>query len=214
MLNLKSKVLGATLSLPVVAAGLLGTAGSAQAITFTSNSVEFYLQEFKDAGATGITIGDKNFVYQESHGLEYSDEIRIEFSGPDYVLFYDLEYTPTSVADFSFDYIVNVTDPSYRITEVDNDSTVSTFAPSEELVTTFTGASTTVLTSTNGSVNLEPIAPSSTVLVENLYTSNGGTIASFQNSFHQTTPEPTTILGLGLLASGMVVARRRKAAKA
>lgn len=217
MFNLKSKLLGTAALLPVVAAaGLLGSADSAQAITFTSNSVSFTLGEFINAGQNGITLGDKKFVYDSSANLDLTDSISIEFSGPDYVFYYNLLGTSRSVNSFSFDYLVNVLDPNYKIKEVDNDSTVPTFAPQENLTTTFTGASTVSLVSLNGSENLKPIAPSSSVLVENTYNSFGGSIFSFQNSFHQvkTTPEPTTMLGLGLVASGMLVARRRKAVKA
>jgi PEP-CTERM motif len=220
MLNFKS-LLSAAAVLPVVAAGLFASIGSAQA-AFLGVSPTYSLGNFK---ANAITWGDKKFTFESSTSLIDHDEITIDAQGNDYYFNYVLKTaapvgTPTTVPSFTLNYKVDVLPTSnYIITAVDNDSTVGGFnPPAESLVSTFYGVPGNVLTSTNGSANFQTLLPASkSVRVTNTYTSNGGNIVSFQNSFHQEpmkTPEPTTMLGLGVVAAGMTVARRRKSVTA
>ncbi len=58
---------------------------------------------------------------------------------------------------------------------------------------------------------LAPFTPSQSIFVRDTYNANGGIIASSQNQFSTTVPEPTTIalMGLGLL--GFAASRKKKA---
>ncbi|GCL48718.1 hypothetical protein NIES3804_02690 [Microcystis aeruginosa NIES-3804] len=171
-------------------------------------------------GGQALTCGDKIFTYVSNTGLPTAPEAPGEFDlveadliGGDYFFAYD--FLPGSnVAGFQLVYDVTITDPNFSFSAVDLDSTVGAFnPPAENLTATYTGGTTpVVLQSINGSSSQAPVfGHPKTLRVTNDYTSNGGQIFSFENSFRQkTVPEPGTILGLLAVGGLGMVSRLKK----
>ncbi|BAQ59845.1 hypothetical protein GM3708_251 [Geminocystis sp. NIES-3708] len=183
-----------TIASSSLALGMATVASLAGSTLLAPGAQALTLWDFKQAP---IILGDKQFTYIFSDNIDDGATIDVSSSGQDYIFSLDLLGANRNVAAFKLDYDVQVLDPKYVIAEVDLDSTVNSFAPNEVLTTDFNA---TQLVSTNGSADIGGIVPRSAVVaVRNDYVSNGGTIFSFQNSFHQVeVPEPLTILGTGI----------------
>jgi hypothetical protein len=199
---------------------LLGAAllGGGDSVLFAGSASAITLQEWINAGAAGITIGDKNFVYESSVNLPTTtvpagspDDVSFtHINNTDYFLLYDFRSPEfDSIEKFSLNYTVNITPAGIAagnfFSFVDNDSTVSTINSAQEnLETTFTGGiAPVIITSINGSPNIAEVLGAPTSLsVRNLYDRNlnDGSISSWQNSFRQSTkvPGPLPLLGAGV----------------
>lgn len=207
----------ATLSIAAVA-GIVNVP-SAQALTGCGVTITFDAW----AGGQDLTCGDKLFKYISSTGLPTTPESPGQFDlvgansfSGDY--FFNYNFLPiSSIASFQLVYEVSITDPNFSFSAVDLDSTVGAFnPPAENLTATYTGGTTpVVLQSINGSSSQAPVLGHPKKLqVTNDYTSNGGQISSFGNSFRQVekVPEPGTILGL-LAVGGLGLVSRLKRQK-
>jgi hypothetical protein len=153
------------------------------------------------------TVGDKTFTYKDSTNLPDNapDSVIFEaFDNDEYLFTYD--FIPGgSSSTFTLEYEVTINDPNKFFTAVDLDSDVLNFTPDEELTATYTGGtSPVVLKSLNGSSDIKPVAGQpKTITVFNNYNANGGgPIETFSNSFKQgeKVPEPSMLLGFGLIA--------------
>lgn len=213
------------LSRALMAAALIGgagtalSAGSAQAQAVANLCPNGTYRTSFSAWAsspTGILCGDKLFTYKSSTNLAgiAGTDVEFDFFGDDYL--FNLDFSPvSSVASFTLDYEVAIQDPTKFFAAVDIDSNVPTFAPSESLVATYTGGTNpVVLSSINGEQNpavLPVFGRPTTLLVSNVYNSNGGQIDSFENSFQQasTVPGPLPVLGAGVAFGFSRKLRRR-----
>jgi hypothetical protein len=198
-----------------MAAALIGGAGAAlsagsaqaQAVTNSCGSGS-YRTSFNAwaAAAGGILCGDKLFTYKDSSdnlAAIAGTDVEFDFFGDQYL--FNLDFSPISnVGSFTLDYEVAIQDPTKFFKAVDIDSNVPTFPPNESLVATYTGGTNpVVLSSINGEQNpatLPVLGRPTTLLVSNVYNSNGGAIDSFENSFQQGTevPGPLPVLGAGV----------------
>ncbi|CCI16217.1 conserved exported hypothetical protein [Microcystis aeruginosa PCC 9807] len=162
--------------------------------------------------------GDKIVKYVGgSIGAEDLDEVALVHMGDHYYFSYDAMDGPTQVnmgSGGSFTYTIEVTDPNKSIIGVDLDSTVS--SDYGTVTETFAEIPET-LVSLNGSPvppsGFIPIAPIKKLTVTNtLVNTNPGTegLFDFQNSFHQSVPEPGTILGLLAVGGLGLVSRFKK----
>jgi hypothetical protein len=207
-------------SLAIGIAAVAGIVNAPSAHALTGCGVDITFSAW--TGGQALTCGDKTFTYVSNTGLPTAPEVPGEFDlveadliGGDYFFAYD--FLPGSnVAGFQLVYDVTITDPNFSFSAVDLDSTVGGFdPPAESLTATFVGGTApVVLQSINGSSSQAPVfGHPKTLRVTNDYTSNGGEIFSFENSFRQTkVPEPGTILGL-LAVGGLGLVSRLKRQK-
>jgi hypothetical protein len=217
MFNFKSQLLGVAAALPVAAAGLLGSAGSAQAYT---GGFSF------DGDATNATLSN-------TAGQTKFDFFPI---APNTLNRIELGAKFGSFALDTHGTIFDVTSPSglpSLFIDIDglNDG-------SKELTLTqlLSPTFTSVLGGVEISFDFHGLFEDGTKAVGNIdFTALGflgsggkGNVSAVQNAFNTTTgvsavfkgvtvaavPEPTTILGLGLVGAGMAFANRRKLVKA
>ena len=192
-----------------VLAGAVLTATSASAMTLTWAVW---------TGGTPLQDGDKiaTFVSENGFGAEAGDQVSLIALGAEYYFKYD----PTTGANTSnansgsFTYTIEVTNPNQSLVGVDLDSNVS--ANYGNVTETFAEIPN-VLVSISGSPvpasGFEPITPKNLLTVTNTTynpnnTDNG--LFQLQNSFHQSVPEPGTVLGLLAVGGLGLVSRFKK----
>ena len=190
-------------------------------LTATSASAASMLTWADWTSGTPLEKGDKKvtFVSENGFGAEPLDDVALMGMGDHYYFMYDavtLGAPDPNISSGSFTYTIEVIGSPDYIVGVDLDSDVSsnygtvteTFA---EIPAPFE------LVSVNGSadpaVGFEPIAPIKKLTVTNtLANPNSPTEGLFQlqNSFHQSVPEPGTILGLLAVGGLGLVSRFKK----
>jgi hypothetical protein len=195
-------------------AGMALSAGSAQAQTACGERIGW------DAWVAGqnVTCGDKTFSHLSTATLGDLASSSVSAQEPmpgDYI--FSLELPSFTTSPFDFTYLATITDHGRQFSAVDLDSDADVFAdPASILTATFTGGtSPVVLTSTNGSPDLEAVLGGPEVLtVQNVY-NGAGAIDTLENSFQQTqVPGPLPILGAGMAFGFSRKLRRRIKANA
>ncbi|TRU76745.1 MAG: PEP-CTERM sorting domain-containing protein [Microcystis viridis Mv_BB_P_19951000_S69] len=200
-----------------VLAGAVLTATSASAVTLTWAAW---------TGGTPLEVGDKIVKYVPNLaaldplnpiGAEPEDEVMLNRMGNDHYYFvYDAMNgsSPFNASSGSFTYTIEVINSPKSIVGVDLNSNVS--SNYGDITEKFTEISN-VLVSTNGLPvplsGFEPIAPKKLLTVTNTLTdpmSPTEGLFQLQNSFHQSVPEPGTILGLLAVGGLGLVSRFKK----
>jgi hypothetical protein len=196
-----------------VLAGAVLTATSASAASVMSTWGQW-------TSGTALQVGDKKvtFVSENGFGANALDDVELMEMGGDYYFIYDattLASPDANISSGSFTYTIEVIGSPDYIVGVDLDSTVSSnYGTVTETFDEIPGLS---LVSTNGSQvppsGFIPIAPQTLLTVTNtLSNPNASTQGLFQlqNSFHQSVPEPGTILGLLAVGGLGLVSRFKK----
>ncbi len=202
----------------LMAAALIGgagatlSAGSAEAATGCGVGIPWA----DWVGGQALTCGDKQFAWQSTTTIGALASSTVSANEPlpgDYLFNLDLPTFTTNPFDFT--YVASIIGSPSVFSAVDLDSDADNFAnPPSILTATFTfadGNSPIVLTSTNGSADLEDVlGHPTTMTVRNQY--NGvGAIDSFENSYQQVdkVPGPVPILGAGMAFGFSRKLRRR-----
>ncbi len=194
-----------------VLAGAVLTATSANAASVVSTWGVW-------TSGTALQVGDKKVTYVSgSIGAEAVDKVALTEMGDHYYFRYDAmdgDADTNKGPGGSFTYTIEVIGSNKSIVGVDLDSNVSS---NYGTVTETFGEISNVLVSTNGSQDpasgFYPIAPKQLLTVTNtLVNTAPGTegLFDFQNSFHQSVPEPGTILGLLAVGGLGLVSRFKK----
>lgn len=185
-------------------AGSLLVAPSASAACFSGSATSF----------SSVTCGDKIFTYVSGNILPRSTdtlEIDQDLAG-NYDFTYDLlpDYQGPNGAFIKYN--VQITDPHNFFDFIKLDSTTSGAVEQVTKLVEWDGGSH-LLTSTAGSPDFFTLPDHvKFITVTDTINPNGGSVASFQNSFTQKTPEPGTILGL-LAVGGLGMVSRLKRQK-
>jgi hypothetical protein len=170
-------------------------------------------------GGTALIEGDKKVTYVSGGiGAEALDDVALTEMGGNYYFTYDSltqgAPDPNKGPGGSFTYTIEVIGSPNYIVGVDLDSDVSS---NYGTVTETFLEIPNVLLSTNGSADpasgFYPIAPIKKLTVTNTLVNadpNNEGLFQFQNSFHQTVPEPGTILGLLAVGGLGLVSRFKK----
>ncbi|MBE9075045.1 PEP-CTERM sorting domain-containing protein [Microcystis sp. LEGE 08355] len=169
---------------------------------------------------TPLIEGDKKVTYVSgSIGAEALDDVALTEMGGHYYFTYDSltqdAPDPNKGPGGSFTYTIEVIGSNKSIVGVDLDSDVSSnYGTVTETFAEIPGLS---LVSVNGSPvppsGLIPIAPKTLLTVTNTLNNTGGPtegLFQLQNSFHQSVPEPGTILGLLAVGGLGLVSRFKK----
>ncbi len=202
----------------LMAAALLGgagaalSAGSAEAATGCGVQISWAAW----VGGQDLTCDDKVFSHSSTATLGDLALSTVSANQPlpgDFLFNLDLPTFTTNPFDFT--YVASITGSPSVFSAVDLDSNGDNFAnPPSILTATYTfadGNSPIVLTSTNGSADIESvIGGPSTITVGNVY-NGAGAIDSFENSFQQTStvPGPLPVLGAGVAFGFSRKLRRR-----
>jgi hypothetical protein len=195
-----------------VLAGAVLTATSASAAGVMSTWAAW-------TGGTPLQIGDKKvtFLSETNFGANALDDVELMEMGGHYYFIYDattLGSSDANISSGSFTYTIEVINSPKSIIGVDLDSDVSS---NYGTVTETFVEVPNVLISVNGSADpltgFEPIAPKKLLTVTNTLSNpnapNQG-LFQLQNSFHQSVPEPGTILGLLAVGGLGLVSRFKK----
>ena len=190
-------------------------------LTATNASAASMLTWAEWTGGTPLETGDKIVKYVGgSIGAEALDDVALTKMGNHYYFVYDAETLaapdPNKGPGGSFTYTIEVIPSSNKsIVGVDLDSNVSSNYGT--VTKTFAEIPGLTLTSTNGSPDpasgFYPIAPIKKLTVtDTLVNTNPGNEGLFQlqNSFHQSVPEPGTVLGLLAVGGLGLVSRFKK----
>jgi hypothetical protein len=161
--------------------------------------------------------GDKKVTFVSGDiGAEAVDKVALTQMGDHYYFRYDAMdgLADTNMSSGSFKYEIEVINSPNYIIGVDLDSDVSS---NYGTVTETFVEVPNVLISVNGSADpltgFEPIAPIKKLTVTNTLVNadpNNEGLFQFQNSFHQSVPEPGTILGLLAVGGLGLVSRFKK----
>ncbi|NES99781.1 MAG: PEP-CTERM sorting domain-containing protein [Sphaerospermopsis sp. SIO1G1] len=228
MFNLRSKLLGATLSLPVVAAGLLGATGSASAAVLTGTTAYSGIGEGIFSPVTSVMASDGSLDFSDPNLVGLAEQTG-SFTSFGAATIYDISPIPGTFGseklflDFGADQ-AGLTDGKnvFKATKVSDYSITHDGAGGSSISLAFHGFfyGEDETEKSSGYVNLnftslEDVATTTDILLNNGAGTGITTIATtFSGMAAAKTPEPTTMLGLGLVASGMMIARRRKAVQA
>jgi hypothetical protein len=170
-------------------------------------------------GGTPLQVGDKIVTYVSGSTVaDPLDDVELMEMGDHYYFIYDattMDSPDANMSSGSFTYTIEVTDPNKSIIGVDLDSDVS--SNYGDVTETFAEIPGLELVSVNGlPVPLSgfiPIAPKKLLTVTNTLTdpmSPDEGLFQLQNSFHQSVPEPGTILGLLAVGGLGLVSRFKK----
>lgn len=163
-------------------------------------------------GGTPVTCGDKIFTYVSGNILpRLTDALEIDKDAAgNYDFTYDLIPDYDSPNGASIKYTVEITDLKYSFDQIKLDSTTSGTVEQVTKLVAWNGGSQ-LLTSNGGGVDFFTVPDHvKFITVTDTINPNGGSVASFQNSFTQKTPEPGTILGLLAVGGLGMVSRFKK----
>ncbi|MCZ8224167.1 MAG: PEP-CTERM sorting domain-containing protein [Microcystis sp. LE19-84.1B] len=204
-----------------VLAGAVLTATSASAASVMSTWGEWV--GTPTTPGTPLEVGDKKVTFKPNSitggfVADPLDDVELMEMGGHYYFIYDATTAGSPDPNFSsgsFTYEILVTTPGWEIVGVDLDSDVSSNYGT--VTETFLEVPGVVLVSTNGSQDpasgFYPIPPKTLLTVTNTLSNPGSpneALFQLQNSFHQTVPEPGTILGLLAVGGLGLVSRFKK----
>ena len=166
---------------------------------------------------TPLEVGDKKVTYVSGDiGAQALDNVALTQMGDHYYFVYNSEtlasQDPNKGPGGSLKYTIAVTKPGWAIVGVDLDSNVSS---NYGTVTETFDEIPNTLVSVNGSPvppsGFIPITPKKLLTVTNTLAANPNEgLFQLQNSFHQSVPEPGTILGLLAVGGLGLVSRFKK----
>ncbi|ADI63074.1 PEP-CTERM sorting domain-containing protein [Trichormus azollae] len=224
MFNFKSELLGAAAVLPIAAAGFLGSAGSAQALTLNGsigiNGTAIVPSDGVNPATTSVTFVDVDGVDLTGDFANFtpnSDSNTLAITG---ISITTLNLTRTAIISaIRATYLTGTYTPFIDFGErtLDGVTAFLTFDLDYTEVTITQLASNNIsdvtLDGLTGRFNFDGV----TVATGFLNASLSGISSTYQLTIVTDLtpiPEPTTMLGLGLFAAGMTVARRRQLVKA
>ncbi|MEH2116561.1 PEP-CTERM sorting domain-containing protein [Nostoc sp. C052] len=232
MISFKSKLLNATLAftaaIPLATAGMFTSAGSAQAaalsgeiqfnggftapsgisqITFSQDALTFTPQPITPIGI-GSTTGNFSAFNSGNIGniISFSSKVAdnpfIDFGSLTYPGFILPGTDTSSITDGLNTF--TLTSSSYKLNQDGLNVGIGV-----ALFGYFTSATGEI---SNGGGNLTFQVNNASIASVNSILSSGGSISNltFSGGTFATVPEPTTLLGLGIVGAGMVMSRRRK----
>ncbi|MCC5644998.1 PEP-CTERM sorting domain-containing protein [Nostoc sp. CHAB 5824] len=228
MISLKSKLLNATLAatfaIPLATAGMFTSAGSAQAVTLSGsiglNGTSIVPSDGINPDTTSITFADVDGVDADGDFAAFSpnlDSSTIPITG---ISINTLKLT--KIADLPSNGITTKATYStgnytpfinFGLRTLNNTNAFLTFDLDDSVVTRIRKSSTNIsdviLDGITGKFNFN----GQTIATGFLNASLSGTLSTYQLTLTAeavSVPEPTTILGLGLVGAGILMSRRRK----
>ncbi|MEH2176321.1 PEP-CTERM sorting domain-containing protein [Nostoc sp.] len=219
MINFKSKLLNATLAasfaIPLATAGMFTSAGSAQAVTLNGS-----------IGLTGTSMVPSDGVNPTATSIKFVDVDSVDTDG-DFAAFSPnlsgtgitintLNLTRTAVlSGTTATYSTGVYTPfiNFGSRTLGSTTALLTFDLDDSVVTrtrkSATNINDVILDGITGKFNFN----GKTIGIGNLGASLNGKTSEYHLTLEAVSvPEPTTMLGLGLVGAGMVMSRRRKSA--
>ncbi|MEH2406949.1 PEP-CTERM sorting domain-containing protein [Nostoc sp.] len=214
MISFKSILLNATLAvtvaIPLATAGLFTSAGSAQAVTLSGsislNGTSVVPHDGTNPGSTSITFTDVDGVSNSSGDFTAF----LPTLSPTGITIDTLKLTKiTDQTPTSATYSTGIYTPfiNFGFRTLGSTNALLTFDLDDSVVTRMSLFGDTILdiAGITGKFNFN----GQTIGQGALSASVSGASSSYQLSL-TTVPEPTTMLGLGLVGAGMVMSRRRK----
>ncbi|MCC5607278.1 PEP-CTERM sorting domain-containing protein [Nostoc sp. CHAB 5834] len=214
MINFKSKLLNATLAvtaaIPLATAGLFTSAGSAQAVTLSGsiglNGTSVVPNDGSNPATTSITFTDVDGVSSPSGDFAaFSPTLSgtgITISTLNLTKISDLTSTIAKYSTGIYTPFIN-----FGSRTLGSTTALLTFDLDDSVVTRNQIFDDTILdvAGITGKFNFD----GQTIARGALSASVSGASSTYQLTL-TTVPEPTTMLGLGLVGAGMVISRRRK----
>jgi hypothetical protein len=224
MFNFKSQLLGAAAILPIAAAGLLSSAGSAQALTLNGsigiNGTAIVPSDGVNPATTSVTFIDIDGVDLTGDFANFTPNLDSNTLSITGISISTLNLTRTAVLSVRrATYLTGTYTPFIDFGErtLDGVTAFLTFDLEDTEVTrtwlTSNNISDVTFDGLTGRFNFDGV----TVGTGFLNASLSGLSSTYQLTIVTdltSIPEPTTMLGLGLVAAGMTVARRRQLVKA
>jgi hypothetical protein len=217
MIGFKSTLLNATLAitaaLPLAAAGLFTSAGSAQAAALTG--------DLSLVGNGTATLFANSLTFNSPNTFAVSSDPNVTnglFSAfTEGTINNILAFTPTSSAINPFidlgtdaasisdnENIFTLTSATYQLTQ----STIPNLVSINILTDGFFTSALGDISNGEGILTLQALG--TVASLQNSLNGGQGISATYSGFYFATVPEPATVLGLGLVAAGMVMSRRRK----
>ncbi|MDZ8140075.1 MAG: PEP-CTERM sorting domain-containing protein [Nostoc sp. DedQUE04] len=219
MINFKSKLLNATLAasfaIPLATAGMFTSAGSAQAVTLNGS-----------IGLTGTSIVPNDGVNPATTSIKFVDVDGIDTNGDFAAFSPSLSGTGITINTLNLTKIANVSSTTatystgvytpfinFGSRTLGSTTALLTFDLDDSVVTrtrkSATNINDVILDGITGKFNFN----GKTIGIGNLGASLNGKTSEYHLTLEAVSvPEPTTMLGLGLVGAGMVMSRRRKSA--
>ncbi|MFN6478135.1 PEP-CTERM sorting domain-containing protein [Nostoc sp. DedQUE07] len=219
MINFKSKLLNATLAasfaIPLATAGVFTSAGSAQAVTLNGS-----------IGLTGTSIVPNDGVNPVNTSIKFVDIDGIDTDGDFAAFSPSLSGTGITINTLNLTKIANVSSTTatystgvytpfinFGSRTLGSTTALLTFDLDDSVVTrtrkSATNINDVILDGITGKFNFN----GKTIGIGNLGASLNGKTSEYHLTLEAVSvPEPTTMLGLGLVGAGMVMSRRRKSA--
>ncbi|MDZ8090667.1 MAG: PEP-CTERM sorting domain-containing protein [Nostoc sp. DedQUE05] len=219
MINFKSKLLNATLAasfaIPLATAGVFTSAGSAQAVTLNGS-----------IGLTGTSIVPSDGINPATTSIKFVDVDGIDTNGDFAAFSPSLSGTGITINTLNLTKIANISSTTatystgvytpfinFGSRTLGSTTALLTFDLDDSVVTrtrkSATNINDVILDGITGKFNFN----GKTIGIGNLGASLNGKTSEYHLTLEAVSvPEPTTMLGLGLVGAGMVMSRRRKSA--
>ncbi|MBE8970148.1 PEP-CTERM sorting domain-containing protein [Nostocales cyanobacterium LEGE 12452] len=217
MINFKSKLLNATLAasfaIPLATAGMFTSAGSAQAVTLNGS-----------IGLTGTSIVPSDGINPGTTSIKFVDVDGVDTDGDFTAFSPSLSGTGISINTLNLTKIANISSTTatystgvytpfinFGSRTLGSTTALLTFDLDDSVVTrtrkSATNINDVILDGITGKFNFN----GKTIGVGNLGASLNGATSTYHLTLEAVSvPEPTTMLGLGLVGAGMIMSRRRK----
>ncbi|WP_414513191.1 PEP-CTERM sorting domain-containing protein [Nostoc sp. PCC 9305] len=217
MINFKSKLVNATLAatfaIPLATAGMFTSAGSAQAVTLNGS-----------IGLTGTSIVPSDGINPATTSIKFVDVDGIDTDGDFAAFSPSLSGAGITINTLNLTKIANISSTTatystgvytpfinFGSQTLGSTTALLTFDLDDSVVTrtrkSATNINDVILDGITGKFNFN----GKTIGIGNLGASLNGKTSEYHLTLEAVSvPEPTTMLGLGLVGAGMVMSRRRK----